>query len=218
MFVNIVRWRIPKENSRRQLEIWREMMDYQRAHPEKVSYTRSRFFTSSTEGPAEESWMFLDDYERREDFDRWMKAVREDPDLVRLVKSFIPAGTRYRAGLQAGRALDRGREPQGRVHAAVVAHAADQLLVDPAAVAESGFGYVVTTPGEVRETRPDVILTMATMPEFGSACRVRFGPRVDGPVAMVRGWFAERGRQRFVGSSARAHADGPRASPARPRC
>jgi len=90
VLVNIVRWRIPKENSSRQLEIWREMMDYQRAHPEKVSYTRSRFFTFSAEGSSEESWMFLDDYERREDFDRWMKAVREDPELISLMESFFP--------------------------------------------------------------------------------------------------------------------------------
>jgi len=72
--------------------------------------------------------------------------------------------------------------------------------MDPAAVAEDGFGYVVTTPGEVRETRPDVILTHSPtpMPEFGSACRVRFGPSVDGPVTMVREWFATCGRERFV--------------------
>jgi len=72
--------------------------------------------------------------------------------------------------------------------------------MDPAAVAENGFGYVVTTPGEVRETRPDVILTHSPtpMPEFGSACRVRFGPSVDGPVMTVREWFAARGRERFV--------------------
>ena len=72
--------------------------------------------------------------------------------------------------------------------------------MDPAAVAEDGFGYVVTTPGEVRETRPDVILTHnpIPMPEFGSACRIRFGPSVEGPVTMVREWFAACGRERFV--------------------
>jgi GNAT superfamily N-acetyltransferase len=72
--------------------------------------------------------------------------------------------------------------------------------MDPAAVAEDGFGYVVTTPGEVRETRPEVILTHSPtpMPEFGSACRVRFGPSVDGPVTMVREWFAACGREQFV--------------------
>jgi GNAT superfamily N-acetyltransferase len=36
------------------------------------------------------------------------------------------------------------------------------------------------------------------MPEFGSACRVRFGPSVDGQVMTVREWFAARGRERFV--------------------
>ena len=68
--------------------------------------------------------------------------------------------------------------------------------MDRAAVAEDAFGYVVTTPDEVRETRPDVILTHGPipMPEFGSACRVRFGAAVEGPVAMVRAWFAARGR------------------------
>ena len=72
--------------------------------------------------------------------------------------------------------------------------------MDPAAVAEDGAGYVVTTPGEVRETRPDVILTHSPipMPELGSACRVRFGRQIDGPVSTVRDWFAARGRERFV--------------------
>jgi GNAT superfamily N-acetyltransferase len=72
--------------------------------------------------------------------------------------------------------------------------------MDAGAVAEDGFGYVVLTPGEVRETRPDVILTHGPipMPEFGSASRIRFGPEVDGLVTMVRNWFAAHGRERFV--------------------
>jgi GNAT superfamily N-acetyltransferase len=72
--------------------------------------------------------------------------------------------------------------------------------MDPAAVAEDGPGYVVLTPGEVRETRRDAILTHGPipMPEFGSACRIRFGPEIDGRVAIVRSWFAERARERFV--------------------
>jgi len=90
VLVNIVRWRIRKENSGRLLEIWQKMMEWQRAHPDKVTYARSRFFAFSAEGSSEESWMFLDDYERREDFDRWMKAVREDPELIGLVDSFMP--------------------------------------------------------------------------------------------------------------------------------
>ena len=58
--INIVRWRIPKENSSKQFEVWREMMDYQKTHPEKVYYTRSRFYTSTEERASEENWMFLD--------------------------------------------------------------------------------------------------------------------------------------------------------------
>jgi len=90
MFINIVRWRVPKENSKRQNEVWREMMDYQKSHPEKVYYTRSRFFTHSETGSSDENWMFLDEYERREDYDKWMKAVREDPELTELMDEWFP--------------------------------------------------------------------------------------------------------------------------------
>jgi len=90
MLVNIVRWRIPKEQSGRQVEVWREMMDWQRAHPEKVFYTRSCFFTSSQEGASEEEWMFLDEYEHSEDYEKWMKGVREDPELIALMESWFP--------------------------------------------------------------------------------------------------------------------------------
>src|SRR4030042_3630684 len=90
MLVNIVRWRIPKEQSGRLLEVWSEMIDYQRAHPEKFLYTKSRFFTSSKEGASEEEWMFLDEYEHSEDYEKWMKAVREDPELVALMEPFFP--------------------------------------------------------------------------------------------------------------------------------
>lgn len=70
----------------------------------------------------------------------------------------------------------------------------------PEAVAEDAFGYVVTTAGEVREVRPDVILTHGPvpMPEHGSASRIRFGPAIDAPVGAVRAWFAARGREQFV--------------------
>lgn len=72
--------------------------------------------------------------------------------------------------------------------------------MDPAAVAEDASGYVVTEPGEVRETRPEVILTHGPipMPEYGSASRLRLGPEVDAAVRMVRAWFAQHGRERFV--------------------
>jgi len=90
LLVNIVRWRVHKDNSGKQFEVWREMMDWQRSHQEKVFYARSRFYTSTEEGSSEESWMFLDEYEHREDYDKWMKAVREDPELTKLMDEWIP--------------------------------------------------------------------------------------------------------------------------------
>jgi len=90
LLINIVRWRVPKENNSRQFQVWREMMNYQKSHPEKVYYTRSRFFTFTEEGSSEESWMFLDEYERREDYDKWMKTVREDPELMKLMNEWFP--------------------------------------------------------------------------------------------------------------------------------
>ena len=90
MLVNLVRWRVRKEDSNKQFELWREMMDYQKSHREKFYYTKSRFFTFTEEGSSEENWMFLDDYECREDFDKWMKSVQEDPELVKLMNDFFP--------------------------------------------------------------------------------------------------------------------------------
>jgi len=90
LLINIVRWRVPKENTKKQFEVWRKMMDYQRSHPEKFYYTRSRFFTFTEEESSEENWMFLDEYEHREDYDKWMKAVREDPELMKLMDEWFP--------------------------------------------------------------------------------------------------------------------------------
>ncbi|MGA8904313.1 MAG: hypothetical protein WB661_04815 [Candidatus Bathyarchaeia archaeon] len=88
--VNIVRWRIPKENSSKLFELWREMMDYQRSHSEKFYYTRSRFFTFTEEGSSEENWMFLDEYDNREAYDKTMKTMREDPEVAKLADEFFP--------------------------------------------------------------------------------------------------------------------------------
>ncbi|MGD0863051.1 MAG: hypothetical protein ABSA21_09875 [Candidatus Limnocylindrales bacterium] len=72
--------------------------------------------------------------------------------------------------------------------------------MDLAAVAEDAFGYVLNSPGEVREIWPNVILTHGPtpMPENGSASRIRFGRRIEGPVQAVREWFGARGRERFL--------------------
>jgi len=89
MWINIVRWRVPKEKSKEQLAVWREMIDYQRSHPETVSLLRSRFFTHTEEGSSEENWMFLDEYRSREDFERFVKKWDEDTELAKLGEKFF---------------------------------------------------------------------------------------------------------------------------------
>jgi hypothetical protein len=90
MFINIVRWRVPKESSGKMLDVWSDMMEYQRSHSRYFHYTRSRFFVHSARESSEEDWMFLDEYERREDYDKWMKFVRDDPEMIRLMSDFFP--------------------------------------------------------------------------------------------------------------------------------
>jgi hypothetical protein len=88
--VNIVRWRVPKENHEKQFEFWREALDYQRSHPEIFHYTRSRFYTFTEEGSSEEHCMFLDEYDNREAFDETMKTMRENPEVTPIVDAWFP--------------------------------------------------------------------------------------------------------------------------------
>ena len=90
LLVNIVRWRVLKENHEKQFEVWREMMDWQKSHPEKFHYAKSRFYTMSEEGSSEEQWMFLDEYDNREAYDKNMKTMHEDPEVVKLADEFFP--------------------------------------------------------------------------------------------------------------------------------
>jgi hypothetical protein len=83
LLVHIARWRVPKENSKKHLEFWGWWMDWLRSHPEKLHFTKSRLFTFTEEGSSEENWMYIDDYEQREDFDKQWKAVDEDPELAK---------------------------------------------------------------------------------------------------------------------------------------
>jgi len=66
------------------------MMEYQRSHPEKVFYIRSRFFTFTEKGSSEENWMAIADYKNREDFDKGMKTMKEDPEFQKLLDEFFP--------------------------------------------------------------------------------------------------------------------------------
>jgi len=89
LLVNIRRWRVPRENHKKQFELWNVMLDYQRSHPEKFHYLRSRFYTMSEEGSSEEHWVFIDEYENREDFDKTMKTFNQDPELIKMSDEFF---------------------------------------------------------------------------------------------------------------------------------
>jgi len=88
--INIRLWRVPKENSTKQLEFWREVTDYYRSHPNKFHWTKSHFYTFTDEGSSEEHWMFLDEYDDREAYDKTMKTMREDPEVAKLVDAWMP--------------------------------------------------------------------------------------------------------------------------------
>ena len=66
------------------------MLDYQKSHPEKIHYVKSRFYTMTEEDSSDEQWMFIDEYENREDFDKTMKTFNEDPELIKMSDEFFP--------------------------------------------------------------------------------------------------------------------------------
>ena len=80
----IITWYVPKENHQKHLEFWSEMMDYQRADPEKFHYAESRFYSMTKEGSSEERWVAIDKYRDRMAVDQTMKTFREDPEVVQI--------------------------------------------------------------------------------------------------------------------------------------
>jgi len=82
LLIDVSRWRIPKENSEKHLNTWREILDHQKSHPEKYLYSRSRIFKLTEEASSEESWLAIDEYEDRETYDKTMKALESDPGIA----------------------------------------------------------------------------------------------------------------------------------------
>jgi hypothetical protein len=81
----IARWRIPKENSKKHLECWREILADQKAHSEKFHYTRTRILRlANEESSEEETWGWIDEYEDREAYEKMTKAIEEDTEVVKL--------------------------------------------------------------------------------------------------------------------------------------
>ena len=82
MLYEIWHWRVPVANSKKHIEFWEEHLAYQRTHRAKFHYTRSRVLSmNDSETPGEEIWIWIDEYENQEAYDRMSKALRDDPDL-----------------------------------------------------------------------------------------------------------------------------------------
>lgn len=70
-------WRVPKEHHDAMLALARDGvpgedhtgMDYQRSHPDRFFYRKTRTFACSEPDSDEESWFFVDEYDSQEDYD-----------------------------------------------------------------------------------------------------------------------------------------------------
>jgi hypothetical protein len=83
MLYSIAQWRIRKEDSKRHLEMWQQILQEQKDHSEKFFYSRSWILQLAEKeaDPTEETWMNIDEYEGREAYDKMMKAIKEDPEV-----------------------------------------------------------------------------------------------------------------------------------------
>ena len=86
MLYEVAQWRIRKEFSQKHLEMWRQILEEQKSHSDKFNYTRSRILQSAEEeaDPTEERWMWIDEYEGREAYDRMERAIEADPEVAKM--------------------------------------------------------------------------------------------------------------------------------------
>ena len=80
----IGRWQVPKKNSKKHLEMWTAWMDYIRTNRNKFHFTRSRLFTLETKHSDVEDWRWIDDYEDQKSYDKTMKVVKTDAEVVKV--------------------------------------------------------------------------------------------------------------------------------------
>jgi hypothetical protein len=66
------------------MDMWRDILATQKLHPEKFLYTKTCLFRLDEAGAAEETWIWIDEYQDRETYDRQEKILQEDPEVVAL--------------------------------------------------------------------------------------------------------------------------------------
>jgi len=64
-------------------------MDYQRTNRDRFCYLRSRFFVLDAKDPTVETWMYIDDYEDQEAFNRMMETWESDVEIAKLKAKFM---------------------------------------------------------------------------------------------------------------------------------
>jgi len=91
LLYEIAQWRVPVANSKKHVEFWEEHSAYQRSHREKFHYKRSRILKmNDSETSREETWMWIDEYENQEAYDKMNKAFSDDPELSSIGNRPIP--------------------------------------------------------------------------------------------------------------------------------
>ena len=83
MLCELGRWQVPKKNSKKHLEMWSAWMDYIRTNRNKFHFARSRLFILEIKDSAVEAWMFVDEYEDQKAYDKTMKAMQTDVEIVK---------------------------------------------------------------------------------------------------------------------------------------
>ena len=75
MIVEKAEWKVPLENSKEHKKLWEEMIAQQRDERGRWFYTTSRFY-SYVKGNIE-YWMYFDEYESEDKYQKWHAAVYE---------------------------------------------------------------------------------------------------------------------------------------------
>jgi len=80
------RWQVPIENGDKHRKMMREIYANIRSNPEKFSHIRSsRFYTfRSKENSRFETWIYLDEYQDQDSYDRMSKTLTEDKRAAEL--------------------------------------------------------------------------------------------------------------------------------------
>lgn len=88
MIYEFGRWQVPVTSSKTHLEIIRAIYTHIKFHRQNFSYLRSSRFYSTESNDTNETWIYIDEYADRENYERMMKALSEDDRTGRLRKAW----------------------------------------------------------------------------------------------------------------------------------